>query len=253
MIRRNEFELEDLHAFIDDELDSDRREAIAKAAAQDFELAKKIALFRADKSRLATTYGHLADRPLPAEWRSRIESYGSGVQRRSYMQPLLALAATLLLMAAIGIGYWQHSRPAGDTIIAEAFAARSQSTQPNVVLAVNSAPDRRTADGLIAKALKMKVKAPDLGKMGYVLAGLRTYNGVLGGKAVELIYRGTNNRDLALYVRHSSGQVRFDQFKQDGVRVCIWQDDVIGTVITGKMSAAEMQRLASLAYRGLET
>ena len=58
---------------------------------------------------------------------------------------------------------------------------------------------------------------------------------------------------FTLYLRHSSGQPRFDQFKQDGLRVWIWQDDVVGMVMAGKMSVAEMQRLASLAYVGLTT
>jgi len=31
----------------------------------------------------------------------------------------------------------------------------------------------------------------------------------------------------------------------------VWQDDRISTVMAGTMSAAEMQRLASLAYLGL--
>jgi anti-sigma factor RsiW len=58
---------------------------------------------------------------------------------------------------------------------------------------------------------------------------------------------------FALYLRHPSGPARFDQFKQGRLRVCIWQDEVLGTVMTGEMSAAEMQRLASLAYTGLES
>jgi hypothetical protein len=35
------------------------------------------------------------------------------------------------------------------------------------------------------------------------------------------------------------------------VRVCLWQDDVLATVMVGEMSAAEMLRVASLAYNGL--
>jgi len=35
------------------------------------------------------------------------------------------------------------------------------------------------------------------------------------------------------------------------VLVCLWQDDVLSTVMVGKMAAAEMLRVASLAYNGL--
>jgi anti-sigma factor RsiW len=88
--------------------------------------------------------------------------------------------------------------------------------------------------------------------MGYKLVGLRIYNNAQSGKAAELLYRHTSGRMFALYLRHPSGAPRFDQYKQGNLRVCIWQDDVIGAVMTGEMSAAEMQRLASLAYTGLE-
>ena len=251
MTERDDIGAEELHAFLDGELSPERRQAVADAAAQDSALAERLARFRADKARIAQTYGALAERPLPAEWITRIEGHAKAPRERSFTQPLMALAATLLLMAAIGIGYWQW-RPQGDTIIAEAYAARAQSAQPSSMLAVNSLPALRGAESGMTAALKMRLKAPDLASFGYRLAALKVYDGVPGGKAVELLYRDARHRDLALYVRHAAGPVRFDQFKRNGLRVCIWQDDVIGTVITGKMSAAEMQRLAVLAYRGLE-
>ena len=45
---------------------------------------------------------------------------------------------------------------------------------------------------------------------------------------------------------------RFALLEEQGLRVCVWQDSVIGIVMAGKMSAAEMERLAGLAYEGLE-
>jgi anti-sigma factor RsiW len=99
----------------------------------------------------------------------------------------------------------------------------------------------------------MHVSAPDLQRMGYNLVGLRVYGHAPAGKGVELLYRHKDNRVFALYLRHPSGAPRFDQYKQGKLRVCIWQDDVLGAVMTGEMSAAEMQRLASLAYTGLES
>jgi anti-sigma factor RsiW len=99
----------------------------------------------------------------------------------------------------------------------------------------------------------MPVKAPDLTRLGYRLASMAVYNGTPGGNAVELVYRKADGRDFTLYVRHASDAPRFDQFERAGLRVCIWQDEVLGTVMSGKMSAAEMQRLAALAYSGLES
>ena len=104
---------------------------------------------------------------------------------------------------------------------------------------------------VLSAALSETLKAPDLSKLGYRLANIRVYSGVPGGKAVELAYRDAQNRLFTLYLRHPSGPPRVDLVERDGMRICIWQDDVLGTVMLGEMSAGEMARIASLAYSGL--
>jgi anti-sigma factor RsiW len=83
--------------------------------------------------------------------------------------------------------------------------------------------------------------------MGYRLTALHLY----AGAAAELVYRDGAGRLFTLYVRHSDGAARFDQFERSGLRVCVWQDDQLGMVMAGNVSTASMQRLASLAYTGL--
>jgi hypothetical protein len=87
--------------------------------------------------------------------------------------------------------------------------------------------------------------------MGYRLAQIRVYDGVPGGKAVGLDYRDAQMHEFTLYLRHPSSPARVDLYQREGLRVCIWQDDVLGTVMLGEMSAAEMARIASLSYSGL--
>jgi hypothetical protein len=82
--------------------------------------------------------------------------------------------------------------------------------------------------------------------MGYQVTGLKFYE-----HAAEIEYHDGKGRLFTLYLRPSDGTTRFDQFARDGVRICVWQDDRISTVMTGTISAAMMQRLASLTYLGL--
>ena len=87
---------------------------------------------------------------------------------------------------------------------------------------------------------------PVLDRLGYRFDGMRTYK-----DAAEVLYRNSEGRVFSLYLKRSAGQVQFDQFERDGLRVCIWQDDQISMVMAGDISAAIMQRLASLAYTDL--
>jgi len=243
---------EDLHAFIDGELDAARNAEVADAARDDAALMEQIAAFRADKAMLAEVYAPLIDRPLPKEWLSRIAE-GDRRRRSNWWAPITAIAASIVLLIA-GLSTY-HRLPANgeESIVREALAARADMLESNEVVAVASPAETGNVDHILAAALRMRVKAPDLSRMGYKLETVHVYGNVPGGKSVELRYRDAKSRDFALYVRHPSSGVRFDQYRSAGLRVCIWQDDVLGTVMTGPISAAEMQRLASLAYTGLES
>jgi len=57
---------------------------------------------------------------------------------------------------------------------------------------------------------------------------------------------------LTLFVRRSDGVPRFELLKSGTLRTCIWQDEVVGAVMMGEMSAGQMMRVASAAYLALD-
>lgn len=245
---------ERIHALIDGELTARERAELETAVAADPHLGQRVALFRADKARLAGMHDGLLEQPLPPHWLAQIERHRAPSPRRQLfsIEAIAGIAAAITLTVGGALYYEQSQRPQEETIIADALAARDNVYPAQRAIAVNAHSESANITRLLSSALSMKLSAPDLRRMGYQLVGLHMYSNVPGGKAAELLYRSKDNRTFTLYVRHSSGTPRFDQFKQGKLRVCIWQDDVIGAVMSGEMSAAEMQRLASLAYSGLE-
>jgi anti-sigma factor RsiW len=241
-----------LQAYIDGELPETERAVVEDVMEQDPLLAKQIAQYDADKSRLAEVYSRIRVEPLPAKWIELIEKR-PGKSRMSLSVRDIAAIAAVLLMAIGGLALYQRSAPRQESIIEEALAARNDALPVRRTIGTPATARTAVADRALASALAMHVRAPDLSRMGYALTGVRVYHDVPGGKSVELLYKKANTPMFALYLRHPSGPARFDQFKRGRLRVCIWQDDVLGTVMTGEMSAAEMQRLASLAYTGLES
>jgi len=239
---------EELHAYVDGEIPQSRRAEIENILATDASLAAKVAAFKSDKAMLAHAYGGLDDQVLPHAWIDAIER-GPASRRSALVPTLIALAASLVLLV-VGSAVVKNGSLQG-SVVNEALSVRNNIVAPNQVIAWRA--DERLADAspILERTLAMKARAPDLSGMGYTLTAIQVYRTAASGGSVELVYRGPNDRDFTLYVRRSPGKPRFDVFEQAGVRVCVWQDEIVSTVMAGRMSAAEMQRLASLAYNGL--
>ncbi|HTT83373.1 MAG TPA: hypothetical protein VMF67_07815 [Rhizomicrobium sp.] len=247
MNTRPEIREEDLHAFIDGELDAVERARIESIVEANAYLRDRAARYRADKARLVAIYGGGMSEPLPQAWIDRIETATKPRRWRAQSGGIAALAASLVLVFAGFLAWRVFVHPARDDIVADALAARAGALVP--VSVIPAEPKVVAAEAhVMTMALDARVKAPDLSRMGYRLVGINVYSNPT--HAFELRY-ARNGEIFTLYLRRSSGTPRFDQFRQDGLRVCIWQDDVVGMVMAGTMSVDEMQRLASLAYTGL--
>ena len=255
MSHENGITTEELSAYIDGEIDPARAAEIDKLIEANSELANRIAAFRADQERLLQIFGPLRDVPPPPKLVQLLEerSVSQRARRTPYSQlGIFALAASLLLVIGLGFGYFRYfNAQQEDTIISEAVAARSDAVHADQSFAANAFNSPQAGDQIVASTLMMNLKAPDLTRMGYRLENVSVYSGVPGGKAVELGYRDAQNRLFTLYLRHPSGPARVDLLQRNGMRLCVWQDEELGTVMLGEMSAGEMARLASLAYSGL--
>ena len=237
----------DLHAYIDGVLDLSRVSVVEARLAADPALAARIAAFRADKARLKEVYSSLGTAPVPPEWIMQAQAYRP--RPAVSLRMVGAIAAILVIMLAGAIA-WRSAIPVHSGGIVEAALDARRSDAADRTIAVANASEAHHYDRLLSETVAVRVKVPDMQRMGYRLAGIRLY-GSGDGRAAELRYLDSSGRVFTLYLRHSNGQVRFDQFERAGLRVCVWQDDQVSMVMAGNVSTAAMQRLASLAYTGL--
>jgi anti-sigma factor RsiW len=233
---------EDLHAYVDGALEESRALAVRNALARNADLAERAALFQADKAMLKAIYAPLAERPLPQDWIALTR------RRPRWKMPWRlagAIAATVLILAGASLAWRHHAAGNGDVVEA-ALDARDGTLTPQRYIVLDNVAQAHRYDAALRQTIASNVHIPDLSRMGYRPSGLRLY-----GTAAELLYQGPQGRLFTLYIRRSNGAARFDQFAHGGLRVCIWQDDQISTVMVGDISVAAMQRLAILTYTGL--
>ena len=236
---------EDLQAFIDGELDAEPAARVETAIKNDAELARQIHAYRADKTRLAQIYGPLIERPLPEAWLTTIANRNvitlpARPTRRRFIS--MGLAASVAALAGGTIIVRQLSMRSGEALLAAALSAHAQA---------QAVPAGAVTEGALASIVGVPVKAPDLSKMGFALVGMRTLDGPGGVPAAVLAYRDAGERVFTLYLRPSPGTPAFEMIKRGETRICLWQDDVLTSVMLADVSAAEMLRLASLAYSEL--
>jgi anti-sigma factor RsiW len=242
MSKRTEVTDNDLHALIDGELEAGRRAEVNLLLEADPALAARVASFRSDKEMLKRIYGPLTERRLPKHWLA----LANGARPRTSWRLVGSIAAVLLLAVVAALSYRELRPSQSGEVVTAALDARGNAVQPERAIAVAADTDARQYGDVLTSAVGSKVKVPDLSRMGYHLTGIRVF-----ARAAELVYRDGDGRVFTLYLRRSDGTARFDQFERDGLRVCVWQDEELSTVMAGDMPTAAMQRLASLAYTGL--
>ena len=235
----------DLHAYIDGELNADQARTIEEAVARSPALAVRLAGYRADKEMLKRMYAPLAQRPIPLAWVALARTTTPVRARHSWRLVGTIAAALLVILVGVSFHLGQRQNLGGDVVEA-ALQVRSGTVGPQKAVTVDGMAEARHYDAALRQVVGANVKVPDLEPMAYHITGLRFYDG-----AAEVSYRDGQDRVFTLYLRPSDGKTRFDQFEQKGLRICVWQDDRISTVMAGDISAAVMQRLASLTYIGL--
>ena len=225
---------EELHAFIDGEVDPNRGAEIVELAAADAILASRIAAFRADKERLGEAYGKVRDLPLPSEWLRLIEDQtpGNGHSLR-WLRPDVSWARLQRLFCC----FWELGLPTSfspwpaQTDPRRGACREAECDAPGTVSRSRQLAAQDARDQVLKRGpWHIMVKVPDLTRLGYQLADIHVYSGVPGGRAVELTYVDPQKRLFTLYLRHPSGPPRVDLLQRDRMRICIWQDDVVGTV-----------------------
>jgi anti-sigma factor RsiW len=243
---------QDLHAFIDGELDDARATQVAVAIAGSAELSARVDGFIADRDMIARIYGPLIEQPVPAALIRAAAGERRPIPMRSPMRFLpaaMALAAALVIAV---ISYPTLSNLGGDPLVAEAIAVRAGQVHADRQFVDTEVASAATRDRLVQTALSVPVKVPSLEKAGYTLIGITAYPDRGGRQALQLSYRDRDGALFTMYMRQTGGGDRFELSRKKGMQVCVWQNDNLSVVMLGTMPAHEMLRVATATYADLD-
>lgn len=232
----------DLHAYVDGQLDADRKAEVEAYLAEHPEAFKQVQHFRAQIQALHREYDEVLNEPIPLR-------LSQGSRRGAWPHGLAASVAWLACGAAAG--WFAHATVQPPTVLQTSFARDALAAH---VLFVSEkrhpveVPAEQEAHlvAWLSKRLDAPIQAPDLHEQGFSLLGGRL---LPGGDAplAQLMYESKAGERLTLTVKHAvrhSDQTGFEILEKNGTSVFYWIDQRYGYALSGNIGKPRLLAVA---------
>jgi anti-sigma factor RsiW len=254
----------DLHAYVDDRLDGDRRAEVEALLAGDPDSRSRVEDYKAQTEALHDLFDGVLDEQVPAVLVESATAALAGAPRRSRRSLIASLAAAIaLFLVGGGIGWFAHDLVVrdgpGPAIVAPVKVAEWALTAhvlytPEVLHPVEVvAAEEAHLVAWLTKRLGGKVRAPRLGEIGYSLVGGRLLPSP-GGPAAQFMYQDAEGGRLTLYVssgRSGNLETAFRYVEEGPVGAFYWIDGAFGYALVGEIEKNDLLRGARLVYNQL--
>ncbi len=220
---------DDLHAYVDERLDPDRRREVEHCLDAQPELARRVAAYRAQRDGLRAALGPHALEPIPPELNLSRLLEARLARRPAWWRFAAAVALSVGLAGAAGWYLGSSSRPSRIDL-AMSLLQQEAMTSHAVYAADSGHPVEMTAadsDHLsqwLSNRLKRNVTPPNLNAMGYRLLGGRLLATEHGGAAALFVYDDASGNRLSVLLRPMAPELRASRAEvaQGGLNGCTW-------------------------------
>jgi anti-sigma factor RsiW len=244
---------DDLHAYVDDVLEPERRAEVGSYLADHPDVAKRVAGFADQRELLRAALAPIADEPLPPEL--NLARIIEGQRRRS---PLVRWAiAAMLLLSVGGLGGWVmrgslEASPGGLAALAQEAAYSYNVYAPDRVRPVEvRASDAAQLVQWVSSRLNRPVRVPDLASSGYRLMGGRLVATQHGAAAMFMYDDDHGSRVVVLTRPMSSADQNAPMTARSngGASGFTWADNGIGYSLVGEAPAETLRPVANEVRR----
>jgi anti-sigma factor RsiW len=242
---------DELHAYIDGQLDLLRVRAVEHYLAHNTEAAGRVAAYQTQRDLIRAAFEAKPGEPLPPRL-----SLGNILAQRDRRPPrawLFAASVLLALGVGLGGGWLLHTAVVPGQMQQAMGLLEQEAITSHVVYSV----DRRHPVEVLgsetphlqqwlSNRLDRVVVAPDLSALGYNLIGGRLLATEHGGAAALLMYDNAGHQRVSLLLRPMAPALRADgsQFQQAEVNGSVWIGNGLGVAVVAALPAGEVARLA---------
>ncbi|WFU39038.1 anti-sigma factor [Bradyrhizobium sp. CB82] len=244
---------DDLHAYVDHVLESERQEEVADYLREHPDVAKRVAAFTGQRELLRTALAPIAEEPLPPELNlSRI------IENRARRPSIARWAMAAMLFLSIGgLGGWAargalEVAPGGLVALAQEATASYNVYAPDRVRPVEiRASDSTQLVQWVSDRLHRPVKVPDLTTSGYRLMGGRLV-ATPRGPAAMFMYDDDRGSRIVMLTRPMSSadhDAPMTPRSQGNVGGFAWADDGVGYSLVGQAAPESLRPIANEVRR----
>jgi anti-sigma factor RsiW len=247
---------DELHAFVDDELPADRKEAVAAWLAEHPEQAAIVASWRAQAEAIRARYGAIAAQPVPA--RLDVERIvRQGVGRRS-LAAVVAAAAVVAFVAGGAAGWFARGASAApngfNTITADALDAYKlyvvEVRHPVEV----PGSERAHMTQWLSKRVGTALRVPDLESIGLKLVGGRLLPGPTGDAAAFYMYENASGERYTIYCAKAAAPESALRYKSDDRTAAFyWVDNKVAYVVSGPADREKLEKVTKMVYEQIDS
>lgn len=239
---------DDLHAYIDNQLDPARRAEVERYLERHPQAAAMVSDLRRLGQSLHTLFDPVLMEPIPAAIQF------PPVTRRRAPRAVAALAWVALgSVLGWGLNSWYRPGPAdmleAQLVSPAAFAHVIYSAEVQHPVEVKAEQEQHLVQWL-SKRLNTPINAPNLAAGGYRLIGGRLLPST-DRMAAQFMYEDASGRRVTLYLRHGAWDNTLTAFRYsrtDNVGVFYWIDGRLGYALSGELDKTGLLKLAVLIH-----
>jgi len=250
---------DELHAYIDNQLDDQRRQAVENYLAEHPEEADNVRYYQQMNHSLRETY----DSQLQDATSERFALKPVRTELAFWQRPLVAAAAAMvLLVTGTASGWLLHAeQSAGQAAYKSTVVNLASPAQAAYVVYTPEVQHPVEVDAQheqhlfkwLSNRLGENVRAPDISNLGYRLLGGRLLPGD-GKPAAQFMYENESGIRLTLYIRSGFTENRETAFRyheDQGIGTFYWVDRHFGYALSGALTRSQLLDVANALYMAL--
>jgi len=247
---------EELHAFVDGELPTDREAAVTAWLATHADAATQVGAWRAQADAIRARYGAVVNEPVPK--RLMLEQ----VMRhdRTGGRHLAAMATAAALIAFVfggAVGWFAHGASAAAPTGFDTFTAEALDAYKLYVVEVRHpvevpGSERTHMTQWLSKRLGAELRVPDLQSIGLKLVGGRLLPGPTGAAAFYM-YEGPSGERYTIYCAKATAPETALRYRSGQQQAAFyWVDNQVAYVVSGPADRARLEKITKIVYEQID-